>query len=76
MPGSVCLGGIVILQGCQNLFVGVFCSGVAIARVLTGLVGARFGGVLAAPRLEICSKGRGVVRRLLWVILSGGQTWA
>ena len=45
--------------------------GVAVAFFFAGLVGARFGGILAGPRLEICSEGRVVVMCLLRVLLSG-----
>ena len=66
----VSCGTVFISLYCDNLFVGAICVWVAIARVLAGLVGARFSGVLAAPCLEICCKGRGIIRCILQVLLS------
>ena len=70
-PGHFFLGGVLVLRRCNNLLVGASLVGVAVARVLAGFVGARFYGVLVAPRLEICPKWRGVIRCLLQVLLSG-----
>ena len=36
---------------------------------------AHFGNVLMVPGMEICSEGRGVVRCVLHVVLSGDKLW-